>query len=202
MIRIEKIASLVDKDAKVIDIGTDHAYLPIYLYEHDITHNITASDISSNVLEYSKSNLKKHNLDKKIRLVLSDGFKNITDTYDIAVISGVGTHTIMNILSNEVLPKTLIISSHNDMLLLRNFMQRINYKLVKELVVLENNKYYSIIKYTKGIEALDSYTALVGKSHNQEYTNHLLTKYKDIYQKSHNPKYLEYINIIERKQDY
>ena len=29
--RIEKIASLVDKDASLIDIGTDHAYLPIYL---------------------------------------------------------------------------------------------------------------------------------------------------------------------------
>lgn len=31
MNRIEAIASLVDNDALVVDIGTDHAYLPIYL---------------------------------------------------------------------------------------------------------------------------------------------------------------------------
>ena len=33
--RIEKIASLVYKDASVIDIGTDHCYLPIYLYKNN-----------------------------------------------------------------------------------------------------------------------------------------------------------------------
>lgn len=201
MIRIKTIASLVFKDAKIIDIGTDHAYLPIYLYEHNITHDITASDISKNVLEYSKSNLKKHNLDTKIKLLLSDGFKNITDTYDIAVISGMGTHTIIDILSNGVLPDTLIISSHNDLPTLRTFMQSINYKIDKELVIYENNKYYSIIKYVKGYEAIDPYITLVGKSNNLEYINYLLDKYKDLYQKSNNPKYLEYINIIERKRD-
>ena len=46
MNRIKAIASLVDNDALVVDIGTDHAYLPIYLYENDITKNIVASDIS------------------------------------------------------------------------------------------------------------------------------------------------------------
>ena len=37
MKRLEMIASLVTKDAKIIDIGTDHAYLPIYLYKNNIT---------------------------------------------------------------------------------------------------------------------------------------------------------------------
>ena len=36
MKRIETLASLVDKDAYVLDIGTDHAYLPIYLYKNNI----------------------------------------------------------------------------------------------------------------------------------------------------------------------
>ena len=59
MNRIEAIASLVDNDALVVDIGTDHAYLPIYLYENDITKNIVASDISSNALLFAKNNLEK-----------------------------------------------------------------------------------------------------------------------------------------------
>lgn len=46
MKRIETLASLVDKDAYVLDIGTDHAYLPIYLYKNNITKSIVGSDIS------------------------------------------------------------------------------------------------------------------------------------------------------------
>ena len=33
--RLEAIASLVDKDAFTLDIGTDHAYLPIYLINNN-----------------------------------------------------------------------------------------------------------------------------------------------------------------------
>ena len=97
MNRIEAIASLVDNDALVVDIGTDHAYLPIYLYENDITKNIVASDISSNALLFAKNNLEKHNLRGKIKLVVSDGFKNLDECFDIAIISGVGTETIKKI---------------------------------------------------------------------------------------------------------
>ena len=54
--RMQAIAKLVNKDEKVIDIGTDHAYVPIYLYLNNITHNITATDISKKVLENTYNN--------------------------------------------------------------------------------------------------------------------------------------------------
>ncbi len=40
MIRIKALASLVDKDSGLVDIGTDHALLPIYLYENEITKKL------------------------------------------------------------------------------------------------------------------------------------------------------------------
>ena len=58
-----------------------------------------------------------------------------------------------------------------------------------------------MIKYEKGIETLSNYDILVGKSNDIEYKLYILDKYKSIYKKSKNDKYLEYINIIERKQD-
>ena len=154
MNRIETIASLVDNDALVVDIGTDHAYLPIYLYENDITKNIVASDISSNALLFAKSNLEKHNLRGKIKLVVSDGFKNLDECFDIAIISGVGTETIKKILDNEVLPNKLILSSHKNVSDLREYMFKIGYKIEKEIIVYENNIYYNIIKYIKGKDNL------------------------------------------------
>lgn len=201
MNRIEAIASLVDNDALVVDIGTDHAYLPIYLYENDITKNIVASDISSNALLFAKNNLEKHNLSSKIKLVVSDGFKNLDECFDIAIISGVGTETIKKILDNEVLPNKLILSSHKNVSDLREYMFKIGYKIEKEIIVYENNIYYNIIKYVKGKDNLSKYDLLVGLSNDINYKKHLLNKYKEIYEKSHDKKYLEYINIIKRKQD-
>lgn len=201
MNRIEAIASLVDNDALVVDIGTDHAYLPIYLYENDITKNIVASDISSNALLFAKNNLEKYNLSGKIKLVVSDGFKNLDECFDIAIISGVGTETIKKILDNEVLPNKLILSSHKNVSDLREYMFKIGYKIEKEIIVYENNIYYNIIKYVKGKDILSKYDLLVGLSNDINYKKHLLNKYKEIYEKSHDKKYLEYINIIKRKQD-
>lgn len=201
MNRIKAIASLVDNDALVVDIGTDHAYLPIYLYENDITKNIVASDISSNALLFAKNNLEKHNLRGKIKLVVSDGFKNLDECFDIAIISGVGTETIKKILDNEVLPNKLILSSHKNVSDLRKYMFKIGYKIEKEIIVYENNIYYNIIKYIKGKDNLSKYDLLVGLSNDINYKKHLLNKYKEIYEKSHDKKYLEYINIIKRKQD-
>lgn len=201
MNRIKAIASLVDNDALVVDIGTDHAYLPIYLYENDITKNIVASDISSNALLFAKNNLEKYNLSGKIKLVVSDGFKNLDECFDIAIISGVGTETIKKILDNEVLPNKLILSSHKNVSDLREYMFKIGYKIEKEIIVYENNIYYNIIKYIKGKDNLSKYDLLVGLSNDINYKKHLLNKYKEIYEKSHDKKYLEYINIIKRKQD-
>ena len=77
--RLQAICDLVDKNKSVIDIGTDHAYIPIYLYENGITNNICASDISRKVIEYAKKNIIAHHLEDKIKVVVSDGFKNICD---------------------------------------------------------------------------------------------------------------------------
>lgn len=201
MIRIKALASLVDKDSGLVDIGTDHALLPIYLYENEITKKVTGSDISSNALEFAKNNLKKHNLSDKIKLIVSDGFTNLNDEYDTAVISGMGTDTIKKILDRENLPKKLIISSHKNVDKLRLFMNKKGYKIIKEITLKDSDIYYDMIKYEKGIETLSNYDILVGKSNDTEYKLYILDKYKRIYKKSKNDKYLEYINIIERKQD-
>lgn len=198
MKRLEAIASLVDKSNSVVDIGTDHAYLPIILYTSNITHNITATDISREVLKQSKKNLILYHLDDKIKLIQSDGFKNLSDTYDIAVISGLGTDTIIGILQSASIPDKLIISSHNHLSKLREFMMNLGYTIEKEIVIEENNKYYDIIKYIKGIEVLKETEILFGKSNNQEYFNYLKKYYLDLYNKSKDSKYL---NIIEKIPD-
>lgn len=190
--RLQIIVDLVPNDSKVIDIGTDHAYVPIYLYLNNITKNITATDISSNVLKQSYKNLLKYNLEDKIKLIESDGFKNITNTFDLAIIAGMGTYTIIDILKTKNLPKTLIIESNNKPDLLREYLNSINYTLNKEIAILDNNKYYLIMYYTFGKEELLKEEILFGKSNNIDYYNYLHNKY------SKYPKYKKYLELLEK----
>ncbi len=190
--RLQTIVDLVPKNSKVIDIGTDHAYVPIYLYLNNITHNITATDISSNVLKQTYNNLKKYNLEDKIKLIQSNGFKNVLEPFDLAVIAGMGTHTIIDILKTKNLPKTLIISSNNDHHILREYLNSINYTLSKEIAILDNNKYYLIMYYTFGKENLTKEEILFGKSNNIEYFNYLSNLY------SKYPKYRKYLELLEK----
>ena len=195
--RLQAIADLVPTNKSVIDIGTDHAYIPIYLYQKNITRDITASDISSKVLEYSLENLKKYNLDTKIPLILSNGLSDIQRKYDVAIIAGMGTHTIKSILNSPNIPNTLIIQSNNDHFKLRKFMMELGYKIDSEIVIHDKKHHYIIIRYIKGFEKLTEAELTFGKSNNLEYLNHLRETYQYLYTKSKDKIFLDYINMLD-----
>ena len=192
-LRLEAVASLVKENCNVLDVGTDHAYLPIILSKTGKCQNIIASDVSNNALSYGEANLKKYHI-TNVKLVLSDGLKNIRDKYDTLTICGMGTYTIIDILKSGYLPKNIIISSNNDLYTLRCYLNSINYKIIKEIVIYENGKYYDIISYEKGQEKLSYYQKLYGKSNDKKYFKYLLHKETYIFKKSKNFKTLK--NII------
>lgn len=194
--RLASIASLIDDGMKVIDIGTDHAYLPIYLIQKRKFMHVWASDISQKVLEQSQKNIAKYGLNEKITLYVADGLKNINESFDVAVLAGMGTHTIINILENAPCKiNTLIIQSNNNLKMLREYMLKNNYTLVKEIVVEEKNKFYAILKYQFGLDKMTTEELLFGRSNNKKYLNYLLDKYSEEYK--HNKK-IETKNLIKK----
>ena len=56
--RLECIANRIDKGETVADIGTDHGYLPIYLWENKISPKVIMADISKGSLQKAKDNCK------------------------------------------------------------------------------------------------------------------------------------------------
>ena len=172
--RLTKITEYISKNDSVIDVGCDHGYLTIYLYKYKLCKNVFGSDISKNALEYAINNSKKENLD--IKFYVSDGLKDIKDYYDTIVISGMGTHTIMNILSNRELPNKIILSSNNDYYILRKFMYSLGYNISKEDIVKENNKYYDIICFIKGKKNIKKKDLILGFHNNIDYYNYLINK--------------------------
>ncbi len=195
--RIIALASLITPHNKVLDIGTDHAYLPIYLVKEKSFNWVGASDISLKVLNGAYANLKKYNLEEKIPLYLSDGFLNIPLEYDTAVIAGMGFNTIKNILQAALkLPNELIIECHNNISLLRSFMQEIGYKIIKEIAIWDKNIYYIIIKYQKGRDNLTIDEIKFGKNYDLQYLKYLENKYTNLNRKNNINKYDEYLKDL------
>ena len=187
-LRLKTIASLIDKEAIVLDVGTDHAYLPIYLIKNNLCQKVIASDISKGALTIAQNNLNKYHINN-VKLILSDGLKNINETYDTLVIAGMGFYTIKGILESGNIPSKIIISSNNNLELLRKYMYNKNYRLEKEIVIKENNKYYSIIFYIHGKDKLSKRNIKYGLSNNKEYYKYLYLqskikfKYYNLYKK-------------------
>lgn len=156
--RLEEISSLVPLKARVVDIGCDHGLLDIYLYQNGIVSKIIASDINGNALSNAKENIKNNNLEYIIETRLGSGLEviNLNDKIDTIIISGMGAYTIVEILKNnpEILStiSTIIIQSNTKNYYLRKEITKMNYLIEEEKIVKDNNKYYTIIKFTKGYQ--------------------------------------------------
>lgn len=89
--RLIAIANLVRKNKIFADIGTDHAYLPVYLVENGIVNRAIAADLRVGPLENAKLAVESYNYSDKIELRLSDGLDNFkeNEVEEIAV-AGMG----------------------------------------------------------------------------------------------------------------
>lgn len=180
--RLQAVATLVDIKARVIDVGCDHAYLDIYLTLNN-ENKCIATDINKNALEIAKKNIKKYNLEKKIDTKLTNGLTGlITKDKDNIVISGMGTYTILEILKTNKLSNTLIISSNNNIDILRREVINLGYYIDSEIFVIDKGKPYVIIKFIKGIKKYSKIDISLGPilKNNTQYKRYLIKKYKCI----------------------
>jgi tRNA (adenine22-N1)-methyltransferase len=180
--RLKTIADMVPKNSYPVDVGTDHALLPIYLIETNKCKKVIATDISADCINKAKNNVKKENLLNNVIFYCNDGLDNIMEKYDTVILSGLGATTIIKILKNHLNVDNIIIQSNNNLNFVRNFMYNNAYKISNEIIVKENNFYYDIIKYKKGKDKLNKKEILFGKTNDKEYYRFLYNKYYNIYE--------------------
>ena len=180
--RLQAVATLVDVGRKVIDVGCDHAYLDIYLTLNN-ENKCIATDINENALNSAIKNIEKYNLTDKIEVKLTDGLTDIkVNKKDNIVICGMGTHTILDILKTNKLSNTLIISSNNDIDILRREVVSLGYFIDSEIFIIDKGKPYIIIKFKKGYKKYNENDYIFGPilKYNIQYKKYIINKYKKI----------------------
>lgn len=162
--RLKKIAELVDFGAKVIDVGTDHGYVPNFLCEKKISRDIIATDISKNSLEKSIELTKKMGNEKFIRNILANGI--VKENRDNIIIAGLGGIQIAEIIFNSIeisrSAKKLILQPMQKTNILRRELNNMGFEIIDEEIIFEDDRYFEIIiaKFNgkkKSLDELDFY---------------------------------------------
>ena len=183
--RLESLALLVDKKDSIVDVGCDHGLLSIYLVENNLCKKVIASDVNQNALNSAIKNISLRKLD--IETVLSDGINNVNlKGINTLIISGMGTSTILHILSDDSKLKNikkLILQSNNDHAILRRELNRKGYFLEQEVVLNDKGKWYVTMLFVKSNEKNTEEQIEYGFMNNKEYNNYNILHYKKIFKK-------------------
>ncbi|MDU2583259.1 MAG: class I SAM-dependent methyltransferase [Anaerococcus hydrogenalis] len=152
--RLENIANLVEKGKSVIDIGTDHGLVPLYLAKNNISKDIIATDISAKSLKKLEDKLDK-NLENIIKTEVCDGLDGIDiKENQIAIIAGMGAITIIDILSKDIDKvrklEYVICEGNIGNEKLRKFLNENNFIIDKDFLIKDGRKHYDIIRFKNG----------------------------------------------------
>jgi len=163
------------KGGAVIDVGTDHAYLPIYLVGQGISSRALACDINRGPIESAERNIAAAGLGDKIDTLCTDGLHG-ADGYkpDNVLIFGMGGELIIRILSEAPWLKTphigLVLQPMTRAHLLRRWLIENGFSIVGETITYEDKRYYQTIaaRYSGENEEYTEEELLLGRLNIQD----------------------------------
>lgn len=153
--RLSAVASMVTEGNRLVDVGCDHGYLPLYLYLNKKIPSAIAMDVRPGPLSRAREHIAEYGLEKYIETRLSDGLLALSPGEgDTLTIAGMGGPLMERILTakEEVREsfRELILQPQSDIPHFRRFLREIGWEIVEEEIVLEDGKFYPMMKAVRG----------------------------------------------------
>ena len=154
--RLQVIYDLVPQNARLADIGTDHAYLPTALITSGKIRSAIACDLREKPLSNAANTLKSAKCEDRVSLRLSNGLEKVReDEVDTVVIAGMGSDVICDIISNAPWLKNnvlLLLQPMTSPEALRKFLYNNGYIISCETAVYDSGRVYSVLSVRGGKE--------------------------------------------------
>ena len=160
--RLRKVAGFVPQDAKILDVGSDHAYLPIYLIQQGRISSAIAGEVVEGPYQSAVTNVADNQMSDKISVRLANGLVAFDkkDQIDVIIIAGMGGRLIADILDNGSAKlasvKRLILQPNNREDELRRWLCGHDFQITEEAIVEENGKFYEIMIAEQGHQVLNA----------------------------------------------
>lgn len=149
--RLERVAAYVPAGARLADIGSDHAYLPVALMRRGIISMAVAGEVALTPFRSAERTVRENDLGRQIIVRLANGLAAIEPGDGITAISlcGMGGETIRDILdsgkSRMSGQERLILQPNGGERPLRQWLMDNGYRILFEDVLRENRFDYEII---------------------------------------------------------
>ncbi|MBQ3089910.1 MAG: SAM-dependent methyltransferase [Oscillospiraceae bacterium] len=152
--RLQTVADLVPKGCSFADIGTDHAYLPVWLLQNGVISSAIAGDIRQGPLERARATARRYGCTDQMDFRLSDGLKALSPhEADCIAIAGMGGEAICAILSAAPWTKRgvrLILQPQTNLPQLRRWLTAEGYRICQERCLFEEGHWYSVFLVSGG----------------------------------------------------
>lgn len=148
--RLQMLADQIEQNETMADIGTDHGFLPIYLWENKISPKVIMADISPGSLDKAKMNGKMLYPEQLFDLRLGNGIQILDNgEVDAVVIAGMGGKLMAQILGEDLQKtksfKKLILQPRNGQGKLRHWLVTNGFSIIRESLVQEGKYICEII---------------------------------------------------------
>ncbi|ASS76069.1 hypothetical protein CIG75_14635 [Tumebacillus algifaecis] len=159
--RLARIATFVPSGVRTADIGSDHAYLPIYLVQRGQAVQAVAGELNEGPYLGAERNVRSNGLADRISVRRGDGLAVLKPgEVDVITVSGMGGGTIRDILAAGVEKlagvSRLILSPQGDGDSLRRWLLQHGWKIVDEDMLVEDDKLYEFVVAERGEMVLDN----------------------------------------------
>ena len=166
--RLQSVADQVPQGAAFADIGTDHAYLPVWLLLNGRICHAIAADLREGPLNSARETAEQYGVSRQVSFRLCNGLADISaDEVDTIAIAGMGGETIASIL--EAAPwtrkgKLLLLQPMTSFPDLRLWLQKNGYNIEKETITKEGRRLYTCLTVRAGqMEELSPAELWVGR---------------------------------------
>ncbi|MCR5100500.1 MAG: class I SAM-dependent methyltransferase [Butyrivibrio sp.] len=154
--RLQTVADMVTLNFRVADIGTDHGFVPIYLYSKGISPHVIAMDVRSGPLERARTHIEEYGLKEYIECRLSDGMEKLEKgEADAITCAGMGGPLMQRIIEEgnpqSLGIKEMVLQPQSDLLEFRKYLDDKGYLLLEETIIFEEGKYYFPMKVRTGL---------------------------------------------------
>ncbi|NCU18729.1 tRNA (adenine(22)-N(1))-methyltransferase [Pallidibacillus pasinlerensis] len=163
--RLKTVAEYIPNGSFLADIGSDHAYLPIFAFQNNIIRGAIAGDVADGPIAAAQASVNEADLTDVIETRKGNGLAVISDEdqVDCVTICGMGGSLIASILDNDkdklATVKRLILQPNISANVIRRWLIQHNWELLAEKILEEDGHIYEILVAEKG----DSY-----KPYNQD----------------------------------
>lgn len=181
--RLKMVAALCPACTALADIGTDHAYLPVFLVLEGKIQKAIAGDVVPGPCEAARRTIKSYHLEHQITVRQGSGLTILQPgEAEVIVMAGMGAGTMRNILAaspeiwQDASCRHLVLQPQNESEKLRHWAEDNGWEICREELAEEAGRSYEILHlcphpgwqypspcYTVGADLVERQHPLLGR---------------------------------------